>query len=248
MARLPSLLLPALACAALLLAACRKEAPAPPAAPAPVPAAWLEVAHHVDGQLLTLDSMCCTNPADVAYSVTRLHYYLSELVLIGAAGTANDTLHGPWYVDAAANTSFPLDGLVAGHYSGARLLLGLPPALNTTGALPNTLANINMAWPGPMGGGYHFMKLEGHFLGTGGLVGFAMHLGTDAFLPACSMPSGFSTTDQGGTIRLSFNINEVFRTPHLYDLDAGNYSMGSPVLMGQLRDNCADAFSLEYLP
>lgn len=237
-------------CAALLLLlpSCRKETPPPPVAPEPQPSAWLSVEHVVDGQPLQLDSLCHLTESGSIYSVTRLVYYLSELVLIGTDGTTNDTLHGPWYMDAREAVAIPLAGLRPGAYSGARLLLGLPPGLNTSGALPNTLANSHMAWPEPMGGGYHFMKLEGHFTGSGGVAGYALHLGTDAFLPVCTLPGGFTIPGAAGTLVLTFNINEVFRAPHTYDLDAGNYSMGSPVWMGQLRDNCTDAFSLEYQP
>ena len=35
-----------------------------------------------------------------------------------------------------------------------------------------------MAWPTAMGGGYHFMKVEGHYLDTSNTIqGFAIHLG-----------------------------------------------------------------------
>ena len=47
---------------------------------------------------------------------------------------------------------------------------------------------------------------------------------------------------------LRFNLNELFRTPHDYDLVNGNYSMGSMMLMTQLKENAADAFTLEYRP
>ncbi len=249
MVMLHRLLLPS-ALLALVVTGCKKEEAAPPNTDTTVPTdtAVLSVSHVVDGLPLTYDTLLYTNEAGTLYSVTRVEYYLSELVLIGTGGSANDTLHGPWYVNAAGVTDFDLDSLRAGTYSGATMLLGLPPALNITGALPNTIENINMAWPEPMGGGYHFIKFEGRFVSEGTTPGFAMHIGKNAFLPHCELQQGFTITGTGGKLLLTFNLNEVFRTPNTYDLAAGNYSMGNMDLMGQLRDNCANAFTIAYQP
>jgi len=239
------LLLPALIALSALATSCAKDDPEPPTASGPY---TLRVAHVVDGLPLTYDTLLYTNEAGATFSVSRVEYYLSELVLIGSGGTPNDTLHGPWYVNAAGTTDFDLGSLPAGTYSSATMLLGLPPELNLTDSLPNTIENINMAWPVPMGGGYHFIKFEGHFLADSVPYGFAMHIGRDAFLPHCEMPQGFTISGGGGKLLLTFNLNEVFRSPHTYDLAAGNYSMGDMVLMGQLRDNCTNAFTIASQP
>lgn len=202
----------------------------------------------VDGIPLLLDSMMYINEAGESFGVSLVEYYLSELVLMGTGDTPNDTIHGPWYIDAASTTGFHIGHLTPGTYSGASLLLGLPPSLNISGALPNTLENINMAWPDPMGGGYHFMKFEGHFISGGDINGFAMHIGGNAFLPVCTAEQDFTITGSSGTLQLTFNLNEVFRGPHAYSLADGNYSMGDPVLMGMLKENIADAFTIQFLP
>jgi hypothetical protein len=232
---------------AAVLAGCTKDESLPLANPAG-PAAWLTVHHHVDGNELLFDTIVYTNEAGEQYSTSRLEYYLSDLVLLGDGGTPNDTLHGPWYINGRVNNPIVIDRFRPGTYSGAEVLLGLPPALNLSGALPNTLENINMAWPEPMGGGYHFLKLEGHFISQGQVSGFAMHLGTNEALPRCLLPQSFSVPGASGTLDLRFNINEVFRTPHVHALDSGNYTMGSAVLMEQLRENCTDAFSISFQP
>ena len=234
----------------LALPSCRKEAAkeqAPPSTTTETSTA-LRVEHHVDGNALQFDTLQYTNAAGHTYSVTRLQYYLCALTLIGTSGTPDHTIAGPWYVDASLNPRYNLGTLPSGSYSGATVHLGLIPSLNLTGALPNTLDNVNMAWPDMMGGGYHFMKLEGHFAHTGQTTGFAMHLGRDANLPICTLPYPITLDGSSGTIVLRFNINEVFRTPHTYDLETGNQSMGSMALMGLLRDNCADAFALQQHP
>lgn len=230
-----------------MLIGCAKEHPETPGTTLPTHARLLLV-HQVDASPLAFDTLMYVNAAGNTYGVDHLEYYLSELVLLGSGTTANDTLHGPWYINARESPGAVIADLHPGTYSGATLLLGLPPALNQTGTLPNTLANINMAWPAPMGGGYHFMKFEGHFLSAGSVAGYALHLGTDPFLPHCTIAQSISITEAKGTLEITFNLNEVFRSPHSYNLDSGNYSMGNPALMQQIQANCANAFRLAFHP
>src|SRR5690606_31964143 len=143
---------------------------------------------------------------------------LSELTLLGVEGTPDRTIAGPWYINGTATNRFDLGTLAAGTFSGATVLLGLPPSLNLTGVLPNTPENINMAWPVPMGGGYHFMKFEGHFTHNGSISGYAMHIGRDENLPVCAMPRAVTLDGSAGELVLRFNLNGVFRDPHTYDL------------------------------
>jgi len=233
-----------------LLIACKKDETVDPApAPAtPTASVTLRIEPHIDGIDLRFDTMMYITPNSLAYSVTHAEYYISRIVLYGANSTPNDTLPGPFHVSDALPTEFALGAMSAGTYSGAELLLGLTPDLNVTGGLPNTLDNINMAWPDPMGGGYHFIKFEGHFIDGATPVGFAMHIGNNANLPVSSTTQPFDLDGGYGTMSLRFNLNELFRTPHDYDLLNGNYSMGSMMLMTQLKENAADAFTLEYIP
>lgn len=231
-----------------LAVSCRKEEDD---APPPLPAAstfTLSVAHHVDGAPLGFDTMVYDNEAGYAYSISRVQYYLSRIVLLGTSATANDTLPGPFYIDVAGTNEFDLGALPVGTYSGALLLVGLPPEWNMTGGLPNTLQNLNMAWPDPMGGGYHFLKVEGHFMDGSAVTGFALHLGTNACLPVAVVDQPFTIGAAPGTLTLRFNVNELFRTPHTYDLSDGNYIMGDTVLMTRVAENAADAFTLDLLP
>ncbi|MBK7383118.1 MAG: hypothetical protein IPI81_07235 [Flavobacteriales bacterium] len=232
----------------LNVASCKKESDDDPVVPQPPAVHGLVIEHHVDGAAAVLDAMNYITESGTTYSISRLNYYISGIVLQGMNGTANDTIKGPYYIGDQGTTRFTLGTLQAGEYSGAGLFLGLPPDLNVTGGLPNTMENVNMAWPDPMGGGYHFLKLEGHFDSGISTPGFAMHVGNSAYLAQVVIAQPFTITSGSGDLVLRFNLNEIFRTPHTYDLANGNYSMGSATLMGQLRDNAADAFSIEYRP
>lgn len=235
-----------------VLVACGKDDPATPAPPpSPVSTSTtLLIEHHIDEAPLAFNNIQYTNAAGHSFSVTRLEYYISEITLLGASccGTSDHSISGPFHINGTLANTFDLGTLPAGEYRGATLLLGLPPSVNQTGALPNSMENINMAWPVGMGGGYHFMKFEGHFLNNGTQTGFAMHLGRDQNLPTCDLPQSFALDGGAGQLALRFNLNEVFRDPHTYDLSTGSASMGSNDLMALLRDNCANAFTIERRP
>lgn len=235
----------------LLLQSCKKDDPTEPSSltpSAPSSSVTLRIEPHIDGVDLHFDTMMYITSNDQPYSVSRAEYYISRIVLHGSSGTPNDTLHGPFHMASATPKEFSLEARTAGEYSGAELLLGLTPAQNVTGGLPNTMDNINMAWPEPMGGGYHFIKFEGHFVSAGSWAGFAIHVGNNMNLPQANMTAPFALDGGSGTLALRFNLNELFRTPNDYDLANGNYSMGSMALMTQLKENAADAFTLEYRP
>lgn len=234
------------------LIGCAKEETDPPSTP-PTPVApavtTLRLEHHIDAVPLLYDTVLYTTEAGHAYSVSRLEYYISGIRLMTEDCCDEDpVIPGPFYINALNNVTFDLGALPPGDYTGAELLLGLAPDMNITGALPNTLENVNMAWPTPMGGGYHFMKFEGHFLNAGTPTGYAMHLGHNENLPTCTVAGAFQLDDTARSLIMRFNLNEVFRAPHTYDLATGSYSMGSMMLMGLLRDNCTDAFTITRLP
>lgn len=230
----------------VVAAACRKEPPSLP--DQRLPPISLAVEHHVGELPLAFDTMMYHNAAGHLYSVTRLEYYLSGLVLEGAQGTPDHHVPGPWYINGREENVFSMSTAPVGNYAGIRFQLGLPPALNQTNALPPLLENVNMAWPIPMGGGYHFMKFEGHFLHQGQPTGYAMHVGKDQHLVQCGIPAAFNVTGEQGTLRLHFHLDRVFDGTHVYDLPGGNQSMGSDSLMAVLRDNCMNAFSFEFVP
>ena len=231
----------------MLISGCKKDDPAPDPTPTPTPTIGhrMEFVHHVDGDPLIFDSLLYVNEAGHQFSISRLQYYISEIVLYGTGNTDDHSIAGPFYIDGRNASSLDLPAIPLGTYGGASLLLGLPPEMNVTNSLPNTIENIEMAWPEPMGGGYHFMKFEGHFINAGTPAGFAMHLGKNTNLPQCDVPGAFSISSGSSKLIFRFNLNEVFRSPHTYDLSAGNYSMGSAALMALLRDNCTDAFTLQ---
>ena len=228
-----------------LLQGCKKD---DKNTPDPVATANIDfhIRYHVDGKQLEFDTMLYKNAAGNEYSVSRLHYYIAGLILLPAKGNPirDKTVH---YIDAkeAATNTFNLKNMPAGNYSGISLLIGLDSISNKTGFLPATIENMNMAWPDMMGGGYHFLKLEGHFRDTISVTGFALHIGTDECLVKVDIDQPFAIGPEHKALQLSMNLNEWFERPFTYDLATGHYTMGISLKMLKIAQNGKDVFTLD---
>jgi hypothetical protein len=206
----------------------------------------LNITHEVDGEALLFDSLIYQNAAGNYYSVSRLQYYLSNAVLKTATGKTVFT-KGFHYIDATrGDEKITLPNIPAGTYTSIQFLIGLDSLTNQSYNLPNTLDNINMSWPDVMGGGYHFIKLEGQYLNTNGAPkGYAMHLGTNAALVRHQPLNILLTVEQNKTsqLTLAMNINAWYTQPYNYNfITDGNYTMGIPELMQLIRNNGKDVF------
>lgn len=193
---------------------------------------------------LIYDSLMYTNASSEVYQVEHLEYYLSDIKLFGTDGSVHHdrTIH---YINAGTSSDLRirLDSIAPGKYNRMTCYIGIDSSRNRTGYLPNTLENAAMAWPEFMGGGYHFMKLEGRFQDTT-LWGFAVHLGTNDALTQCEIPVDLNLRYVNHTATMTMDINEWFQNPFSYSfINDGNYTMGNQLLMGIVRDNGADVLT-----
>ncbi len=230
----------------IFLLACKKDKDDPTPDP-PVNDISVQLSFECDGLPLVKDSFHYTNDAGNNYSVNRLQFYLSDFIFRKPDGTELKVV-SPVYVDffGNRNLNFRLEGIPYGHYDRIRFCIGLPPSLNVPNGLPNTLENTHMIWPEAMGGGYHFLKLEGRFKFSGQIYGYAIHLGKNPHLVNIDSYGQFNLTSSSTPLRMRMNINEWFRNPHTYDFNTdGNYTMGSDSLMLKIAQNGTDVFTIE---
>lgn len=200
-----------------------------------------------DGRKVLADSTWFQHPAGYQYQVNRLSFYLSGMELIREDGEVVYRPE-PLYFDVSRNNQLQwvLRGIPGGRYTGFRFLLGLDSLHNISRSLPNFTENINMEWPDAMGGGYHFMKLEGYYRDSSGLYGYAMHLGKNRHLVKIIIVHPFKVEHGQAPACLLMNLAEWFRNPVVYDFNTdGNYSMGSDEAMLKLKSNGSDIFSME---
>ncbi|MFI5221643.1 MAG: MbnP family protein [Bacteroidia bacterium] len=195
---------------------------------------------------ILFDSIMYTNAANFKMSISRMQYYLSGFVFYKSDGSTFNANQVAYFDAKDSNfSSVKIGNIPFGDYTGLSFYLGVDPANNISNKLPTTAENINMAWPDLMGGGYHFIRLEGNYIDTTTVYGFALHVGKNANLvtiPKLIKSFSIGTTD--ATIQLKMNISEWFKNPAIYDFDKdGNFSMGDSLAMRKLMLNGTDVFN-----
>ena len=229
----------------LLFISCKKEKKEEPAPIAPVQGIDLSISYKVDNDIFMTDSFMYKTQAGYQYSITKLVYYLSQISLI-KTDSSTVLLKDYQYVDAVLSETnqMILKNIPPGNYIGMKFNIGIDSLHNKSDTLPANVENINMQWPQFMGGGYHFIKMEGYFKDTTGTYGYAMHLGTDSCLVPIKLYKNFTVAGTGKTsLKIIMNINEWFCNPYRYDFNTdGNYIMGKPV-MKKIAANGVDVFS-----
>lgn len=206
----------------------------------------IQLKHVVDENDLLLDPINYINEAGNDYSVTDLMYFLSNVRLVSKNGVHHHDL-GIYYVNYKdlSSLSIQIDSINPGFYDSISFDLGIDAARNLSGYLPNTIENINMAWPVGMGGGYHFLKFEGKFMDGTTPYGFAFHIGKSEMIIHYSLPLKKNLKLWNEKITLKHNVSEWFKNPLSYDfLIHEPYSMSSDSVMHVLQLNGADIFSL----
>ena len=166
---------------ALLLAACTK--------PNEKAEIYLNLGYEVNGKSLVTDTLCYENEAGNQFLITEIQWFLSNIELKNEAGDWM-MLHQPsladtldisriYYIDTDIPESQTLHSspVKVGHYTAIRFTFGLDESDNQTGLFTDP-PESEMFWPDMLGGGYHYMKLNGKYLNSEGrLAPMAIHLG-----------------------------------------------------------------------
>lgn len=222
----------------------------------------------VDGQPLQQDTCIYHNAAGNQYAVTEVQYFISNVRLHKSDGseyaiTANNGAH---YVDADIPGTLqwlPNDELPSGDYTSITFHLGLVPALNQTYFYPNPPEN-NMSWPAQLGGGYHYMKINGRWLNpAGGFTNFNLHTGIGQQRDAndniigfidnsfeVSIPLNDFRIEKGEStvLPIEMNINEWFKNPNVFDFNIfGGSIMQNQAAQEILKANGSSVFKISLL-
>ncbi|MCK9451642.1 MAG: hypothetical protein M0Q90_08125 [Bacteroidales bacterium] len=144
----------------------------------------LKVKHEVEGEALKTDALIYTNAAGNRYMVTEIQWFISDIQLIKedgeALGITQNVDENIFYIDTdieethTINSSYPIP---SGNYSGIHFTFGLDKEANKSHRFVNPPESF-MFWPEYLGGGYHYMKLNGKWINeTGAIEPFNFHLG-----------------------------------------------------------------------
>jgi len=254
-----------LALCVIAFSGCEEDPPDPPE-PAPAKIA-LDFRHVVEGEPLQLDTMRYKNTAGNDYLVTELQYFISDVILHGK--NVDDVLIDDWkdihYVDHDIPSTMlwsVFDPIPNGHYDSISFTFGISKEKN------NSLMYVNpperdMFWPEVLGGGYHYMKLNGKWsndtipnnlpfefhMGIGqiysgdtvnvnDIIGFVhndFRVGIPVELDVSSEMSIF--------IPVIMNIENWFKEPNIYDHGIwGDYIMQNQEAMRLAVENGSNVF------
>lgn len=219
--------------------------------------------HWVGTSPLQLNQLQYVNEAGNQFSVTKLQYIVSDIQLASTNGEAYKIAgyHFVDFKDASTFTYVPNDKIASGEYTSISFVLGLTADNNVSGAYPDLNA-VSWGWPDAssggsnLGGGYHFMKLEGKYLdGSGAQTGFATHMGTAREITTTDtifhqnfieidLAKSFNA-EESLAVEIKMDLLEWYKNPVM--LDFNDYSgsvMPNYFVQTTLHQNGASAFSL----
>lgn len=229
--------------------------------------------HQIDGVDIIYDSLMYVNEAGNEYMVNEIQYFISDVKLYHHNGTVIiiDDWDDIYYVDTDIHSTMEwqvFDDLPIGTYDSISFTFGINQVKNQSFMFVNP-PERDMFWPDILGGGYHYMKLNGKWkekpsnqitpidfhLGIGqiyasnvvvvdSITGFVQN-----YFNVSLASSSFSLAkDETKHIDLVMNIEEWFKNPNTLDFDTlGGYIMQSQEYMNQAKENGHNVFSIDTI-
>jgi MbnP len=240
------------AAAAVASTNCGDQATAPP----PVGRVTLTLDHFVGADPVVLHDIRYTNAAGNHYRIDDLRYYVSDVEFVRADASRHSTTAVHLRDEAVASTrEWTIDEVPYGDYTVVRFLFGLDESHNRPDGLPVTTPNLNMQWPAQLGGGYHYMQLDGAFDTQAGVSAWQAHLGRlqrENVDPQAlethfwvEIPLALHVEGNAARVEIRMDVNGWFATPNLYDFAVfGGMVMNDSVAQQALSENGPQALSL----
>ncbi|WP_034041999.1 MbnP family protein [Wocania ichthyoenteri] len=215
--------------------------------------------HNWDGTSVSntdFNTIQYTNANGEQLSITKLRYLISKITFQKSNGEKT-ILDGYHLIDVTNNSNLEFistSTIPSGNYSNVYFTFGFDNDANY-----NNYQDLNSAsWsvPAMLGGGYHFMQLEGKFIdNTTTETGYTYH--TIKAVDNSKTPQKFQDTffkvDLGAvtitnnaTFNIEMNIAEWFKTPNTWDLNAlNNILMPNFNAQVMMFENGQNVFSLK---
>ena len=213
----------------------------------------VQVSYTANDRPLLTDSLCYTNEAGNQYLVNEIQWFISKITLVSEQGDEYVLGHREvsslfsipqdktFYIDTNLPETQTLEiaPIPCQKYVSIRFTFGLDQEDNRTGSFTDP-PESDMFWPDPLGGGYHYMKLNGKYLNENGqLAPLNIHLGIGQDETHATFFQNYFTVTlplnldllemEVNVIRLNMNIDHWFCNPHLYDFQV----FGSAIMQNQ---------------
>jgi len=212
-----------------------------------------------NGEIITaneFNNISYTNANGEQLSISRLRYLMSNIVLTDANGIAT-VLSDYNFIDVGESSGGTLQAPTTfeqGDYT-LSMRFGFSDADNTDAAYPDLNA-ASWGVPAPLGGGYHYMQLEGMYINNEDVntnyqyhtIRAAQNPGDNPTLTDTSIALDLGTVRVGGTtttIEVDMDISQWFENPNLWDLNV-LFTMLMPNYDAQILmyENGQNVFSL----
>ena len=225
--------------------------------------ATINMTQVVDGAAFMLSNntsnMPYTNASGQDYNVSRLQYLISD-VTFNKVGGGSTTIEGYHYVDLDSTSTLtytPSMQIPEGDYESISFTFGFDEQDNA-GNYPE-LNFLNWNWPGMLGGGYHFMRLEGDYDSSGTTKIFRTHMGTarnNTVTPTTFEANHFDvvlansafTVDTTFSFDLKMDVAQWYENTYQWDFNVYNAPI-MPIYDAQkrLNENGPTVFSIENI-
>jgi len=171
--------------------------------------------HYVDDIELIANEMIYTNPSNDNYSIQTLRYLISDITLHTNNGDET-VLNEVHFIDISIDSTLILNipQINYQNYTSISFTMGLDSIKNITNLFLNENFFPSFVWPEFLGGGYHYMQLEGDFNTV--FNGYTTHTGGTNGIDF-SFNKIFSITDITD-ININMEITNWYKNPEIFDL------------------------------
>lgn len=227
--------------------------------------------HKYNSDYVEFDTLRYVNDAGNLMMFSELQYFLSDITLHYIDG--RQYLINKWkdihYVDSDISSTqnwAVYDSIPEGIIDSISFTFGINEEKNKSFMFVNPPESL-MFWPDILGGGYHYLKLNGKWMNheqhlspfnfhlgigqtydnEGNITGFIQnYFETGAVLPFYSYYAISIQPGQTSAVAIVMNLESWFRTPHPWDFNIwGGDIMQNQHAMQTASENGNDAFTLE---
>ena len=194
----------------------------------------INIGYSINGKPLITDTLDYENEAENRFLITEIQWFISKMELQDERDNWIPLEPRIFYIDTNIPESLDEEDNQTGLFSD-------PP-------------EANMFWPEPLGGGYHYMKLNGKYLDENEqLAPLNIHLGIGqnedqtGFYQnyfSVALPIDLTISESAeNQLDLIMIVDNWFRNPNLYDFNEyGSAIMQNQAAQQTLKENGADVF------
>lgn len=229
----------------------------------------VQFSHTMGTEPLVLNSNQYTNEAGNRYEITELMYFVSDFVLYSHLHTpiSIDAWTAIHYVDVLHPESLiwnVFDSIPQGIIDSVSFTFGISAQRNQSFMFVNP-PESNMAWPDVLGGGYHYLMINGRWidaqevaqpynfhLGIGQIYSDTITYNTNSitgfvqnyFRVTLATPNLSISSNNSSVLRINMDVSSWFKTPFVWDFNYwGGAVMQNQRAMQTIKENGADVFS-----